>query len=156
MILKRYMPATGVVVGLCVLVLATQRYPGGTTDSASTTGYSWTHNFISSLFASRALNGAANPARSLAILAMLILCLSLGLMFRWLSIDAQSYRHKKTIEIAGIGSMVHSFLIVTRMHDLMVTIGSHSASSPCSRRCTSCMSSGAGRSRCADRSASWS
>lgn len=117
------MPVIGIAVALCLFVVATIYYPGGTTDSASTVGYSWTHNFVSSLFASRALNGAANSARYFAILAMLFFCLGLGLMFKRISIKVRSRIHKKTIEIGGIGSMVYGFLVVTPMHDLMVSIG---------------------------------
>lgn len=45
-------------------------------------------------------------------------------MFRRISINVRSSRvHKKTIEIGGIGALVYGFLAVTRMHDLMVSIG---------------------------------
>lgn len=45
-------------------------------------------------------------------------------MFRRISINVRSSRvHKKTIEIGGIGALVYGFLAVTRMRDLMVSIG---------------------------------
>lgn len=121
--LKNYVSAIGIALALCLFVAATMNYPGGTTDSPNTVGYSWTHNFISTLFAPRALNGEANPARYFAVLSMLSLCLSIGLMFKQISTRVRSRVHGKTIEIAGIGTAVYSFLVVTRMHDLMVTIG---------------------------------
>lgn len=121
--LKTHLPAIGVAVGLCLFVVAARYYPGGTTDSASTVGYHWAHNFVSSLFAQRALNGAVNPARSFAIPAMLVLCLSLGIMLWRISRSVSSHVHKTTIEIGGIGAMVYGFLVVTPMHDLMVNIG---------------------------------
>lgn len=122
MTLKYHVPAIGIAVGLCLFVVAASYYPGGTTESTSTVGYSWAHNFICSLFAPRALNGAANPARYVAVPAMLLLCVSLGVMFRRISTRVDSRLHKSTIEIGGIGSMVYGFLVVTPMHDLMVTI----------------------------------
>lgn len=121
--LKNHLPAIGVGLALCLFVVAASYYPGGTTDSASTVGYSWAHNFVSSLFAPRALNGAANPARQTAIAAMLLLCVSLAVIFKRISLKVRSQVHKKTIEIGGIGSMVYGFLAVTPMHDLMVSIG---------------------------------
>lgn len=70
---KYHLPAIGVPAALCLFVVAAIYYPGGTMDSACTVGYSWAHNFVSSLFASRALNGAANPAGYVAVPAMLLL-----------------------------------------------------------------------------------
>lgn len=78
--LKYHLPAIGLAVALCLFVVAGMYYPGGTTDSASTVGYSLVHNFVSTLFAPRALNGAPNPARFVAMPAMLFLCVSLGIV----------------------------------------------------------------------------
>src|ERR1019366_4593521 len=79
-------------------------------------------NFISALFHPTALNGAANPARYLAVMAMLVFCLSLGYAFKRISAAAVSVRDRKLIEIGGVGSMVYAFLAVTPMHNLMVDI----------------------------------
>lgn len=121
--LKYHLPVLGIAVALCLFVVAASSYPGGATDSASTVGYSWSHNFICSLFAPQALNGAANPARYIAILAMLFLCVSLGIMFKIISMKVGSRPHRKAIEIGGIGAAVYSLLVVTPMHNLMVDIG---------------------------------
>src|SRR5262245_4662327 len=118
--IPRHLPALGVAVSLGLFVIAASRYPGGTMNSATTVGYSWSQNFISSLFAFRALNGAPNPARLVAGPALMVLCLSLGLAFVLISSRARSRAHGKTIQIAGIGSMVYGALVATRMHDLMV------------------------------------
>jgi hypothetical protein len=122
-VLQRHLPTAGIALAVGLFVGAAIRYPGGSTDSAATVGYSWTHNFISSLFAPRALNGAANPARFIAIAAMFVMCLSLGAVFLRLSRQVGSRAHRKTIEIGGIGAMIYSFLVVTPTHDLMVTFG---------------------------------
>lgn len=121
--LFRHLPVIGIAVALSLFVVAVSRYPGGTMDCAGTVGYSLAHNFISSLFAPRALNGAANPARYIAIPALLLLCLSLGVVFRQTSRKARSRVHRKVIEAGGIGSMVYIFLIATPMHDSMVSVG---------------------------------
>lgn len=91
-------------------------------DSVYTTGYSWTRNTISALFQPVALNGADNPARYVAIPAMFMYCISLAVIFRGISKSAVTKFHQKTIEIAGIGFAIYMFLIVTPMHNLMVTI----------------------------------
>ncbi len=61
--LRRHWPSIGAVAALGTLTIAMRRYPGGTTTSAATVGYRLFENFISTLFAKTALNGAPNPAR---------------------------------------------------------------------------------------------
>jgi hypothetical protein len=119
---RSHLPLIGIVISVCLFFVAATYYPGGTTDSASSVGYDWAHNFISSLFAANALNGAANPARLVAIPAMLVLCVSIAALFKSISNKSASKIHRKTIEISGIGSTVYAFLVVTPMHDLMVNI----------------------------------
>jgi hypothetical protein len=118
-----HLPVVGIAVALCLFVVAASRYPGGTMGSAGTVGFSWTHNFLSSLFQPRALNGAPNPARPVAISAMLVLCASLGMVFYRISTKARSRAHRKVIEIGGIGAAVYGFFIATPMHNLMISIG---------------------------------
>lgn len=120
---RSHLPIIGIVISVCLFFVAATYYPGGTTDSATSVGYDWAHNFISSLFAPTALNGAANPARIVAIPAMLVLCVSIGALFKSIANKSTSKIHRKTIEISGIGAAVYSFLVVTPMHDLMVDIG---------------------------------
>jgi hypothetical protein len=110
---RDHLPLLGVVVALVVFALAAARYPGG---------YDWANYTISALFQPRALNGAENPARPLAVLAIFIFCVSVGVVFKSISRRGKSRFQKKTIEIAGIGSMVYAFLVVTPMHDLLVGV----------------------------------
>jgi hypothetical protein len=117
-----HLPLIGILVSVFLFVLSAAYYPGGTSDSAHSVGYDWTRNFISTLFAVTALNGAANPARRLAIPAMLIFCVSIGVLFRNISRKGKSKFHRRTIEIAGIGTAIYAFLVVTPMHDLLVSI----------------------------------
>lgn len=90
--------------------------------SAQSVGYDWANNTISALFQPNALNGDANPARYFAISAMFIYCVSLGFIFRTISKNSATKFHRKTIEIAGIGFAIYAFLVVTPMHNLMVSI----------------------------------
>jgi hypothetical protein len=120
---RSHLPLLGIVISACLLFVATTRYPGGTAESATSAGYDWGHNFISSLFAAKALNGADNPARNFAIPAMLILCVSVGALFKSISNKSTSRIQRKTIEISGIGAAVYAFLVVTPMHNVMISIG---------------------------------
>lgn len=122
--IKRYFPLVGVLSSVILFIVAAAYYPGGTLESADTVGYDWTRHFISTLFAPKSLNGAANPSRDFAIPAALIICISLAVIFKGVSLKTPSKAMRSTIEIGGIGSMVYAFLAVaTPMHDVLVTVG---------------------------------
>jgi hypothetical protein len=110
------------IASVALMVFAAARYPGGTTFANHSAGFDWSRNFISALFQPTALNGAANPARYPAIFTMLAFCLSVGYAFWRISRATVSVRHRKMIEIGGVGSMVYALLAVTPMHNLMVDI----------------------------------
>ena len=89
------------------------QYPGG---------YSWFGQSVSSLFQPVTLDGAPNPARPTAVLAVLAFCVGIGWVFHAISGGAGTRLLRKTIQVAGVGSMVYAFLVVTPMHDLMVGV----------------------------------
>jgi len=107
------LPLSGVLVSLALFAVATRRYPGG---------YYWSRDFISTLFAPSTSTGATNEARLVAVLAMFVLCLSVAVLFKFVSRRARGRALAKTLEVGGIGSMVYAFLVVTPMHDLLVGI----------------------------------
>lgn len=114
--LLRYGPVLGVLASIGLFVAAALHFQGDTGEAA---GYDVARHYLSSLF----LTGAGSTARSLAIVAMLLLCGSLSIVFRGVSNKAPSAGLRKGIAIGGIGSMVYAFLSVTTpMHDLLVTI----------------------------------
>lgn len=43
--------------------IATLVYPGGSLLDKNSKGFDWSKNFISNLFATKAINGLENPAR---------------------------------------------------------------------------------------------
>ena len=77
---------------------------------------------ISALFQPSVPGGTENQARPLAVLAVLSFCASIAILFKRVSQRATSSLHKKIIEIAGIGSMIYAFLVVTPMHDVLVGV----------------------------------
>jgi len=110
------------ILSIVLFAVAMAYYPGGTSFSSDTVGYNWSQNFLSSLFQPRAYNGSPNPARWFAIPAMFLLCLSYAFIFGSVSRRSRSKFEKKAIQIGGIGSAVYTFLVVTPMHNLMITI----------------------------------
>ena len=59
---------------------------------------------------------------AIPITALLLLCASMALLFQFISHLADTRGQRKTIQIAGIGSMVYALLTATPMHNLMVNI----------------------------------
>ncbi len=117
---KRHLPLTGIIVSVCLFILAAANYPGGTTDSPDTVGYYWAQNFISALFAPTALNGAPSRSRLFAIPSMLMLSITIGVLCMRIRANATSPMDKNALQIGGIGTMIYTFLIVTPMHNMMI------------------------------------
>ncbi|HMP92289.1 MAG TPA: hypothetical protein PKD90_05415 [Phnomibacter sp.] len=113
-------------IGLSVLFLliASIYYPGGNILNKEAVGFDWSKNFFSNLFLERALNGAVNPARIWALIGMVFNSLGYGLFFFHTS---QKIPHKHSAAILkyiGVINMLFTFLIATRLHDIMVTVAS--------------------------------
>ena len=108
MVLSKFISILCVLVSAIVLCIATALYPGG---------FDWSKDFISTM-----LRGPSGPARTLADVGVLVFCVSLAFVFARLARAPEFSKNSKLIQIAGIGSMVYSAIVVTPLHDLMVTI----------------------------------
>jgi hypothetical protein len=103
----------GILVSFTCLVAAALGYPGG---------YDWFNQSTSSLFQPSARNGSHNTSRLLAAVAVLIFCSSVAIIFSTIAKRGPSRFHRKTIQIAGIGSMVYTALVITPMHDILLGV----------------------------------
>lgn len=108
-----WLPIAGVVVAMTMLAIATFQYAGDV---------HWTRLTVSLLCAQNLPDGTANLGRGLPIVALLLLCASMSLLFELISRLADLKSIRKTIQIGGIGSMVYALLTATPMHNLMVNI----------------------------------
>lgn len=122
--LKKHTVLIGVIASLSLLLIAMNVYPGGSMFDKNSVGFDWTKNFISNLFAEKALNGSDNPARFWADAGMIFLSASFALFFIRFSEKIPQKHATNVIKYAGAGGMVFTFLIVTPLHDIMVTIAS--------------------------------
>ena len=109
----RSIPIVGVVAAITLLAISAFEYSGDV---------HWTRVTVSLLCASELPNGDPNLGRALPIAALLLLCASMSLLFEQISRLADTGVQRKTIQIAGIGSMVYALLTATPMHNLMVNI----------------------------------
>src|SRR4051812_28799179 len=120
--IKKYSVLIGVVLSLVLLIIAISIYPGGSMFDKSSVGFNWSKNFISNLFATRALNGAENSSRILACLGMILLPISYAIFFVNMSKKIPEKNVGYILTYGGAANILCMFLIVTPLHDLMLNI----------------------------------
>lgn len=120
--IRKYSVLTGVVISLILLLIAISIYPGGSMFDKNSIGFSWTKNFISNLFQTKALNGAENPSRIFAYLGMILLPVSYAIFFINMSKKIPEKNAGYILKYGGVINILCMFLIVTPLHDLMLNI----------------------------------
>jgi hypothetical protein len=123
-LIKNYSVLMCVVISVVLIVIAALVYPGGSLLDKNSTGFDWTKNFISNLFAAKAINGLENSSRIWAIIGIAFYSLGDGLFFINMSKKIPT-RHAATIlKLTGFTNILFTFLIATPLHDIMITISS--------------------------------
>jgi hypothetical protein len=122
--LKKYSVLLGIIISILLLLLATLNYPGGSQFDKTSIGYDWKNNYISNLFSEKAVNGSDNPSRFWAIGGMLFLSASFAIFFIEFSNKITAKGASRAIKYFGAGGMLFTFLIVTPLHNIMITIAS--------------------------------
>lgn len=122
--LRKHSVLIGITLSVSLLFIAMMVYPGGSMFDKNSVGFDWTKNFISNLFGEKALNGSDNPARYWADAGMIFLAVSFAIFFMRFSEKIPQKSAANVIKYAGAGGMVFTFLVVTPLHDIMVTIAS--------------------------------
>lgn len=122
--IKKHSVFICLAISVVLIVVATLLYPGGSLHDSNSTGFEWSQNFFSNLFAAKAINGAENTARIWAIVGMAFHSVGYGLFFINMS-KKITERHPATVlRVVGAANVVFSFLIATPLHDPMVTLSS--------------------------------
>lgn len=115
----------GLILGLLLLLVASQNYPGGNNLNVSAPGYDWQHNYLSDLLSPVARNGSANTARPWAIPGILFITLGFGAFFVDFSRKIGDPGAAKVLKYLGVAVTVFAFLtVIPPLHDSMVTISS--------------------------------
>ena len=122
--IKKYSVLTGVLISLILIIIATSVYPGGSMFDKNSVGFDWSKNFISNLFAAKAINGLDNTSRIWAIIGMAFNSVGYGLFFINMSKKITERTAATVLKLIGFGNVLFSFLIVTPLHDMMVTTSS--------------------------------
>lgn len=119
---RKYSVLICIIISVILVIIAALMYPGGSILDRNSLGFDWTKNFISNLFAEKAINGAANPGRIWAIAGMAFHSIGDGLFFLHMSKKFLLKHVIVVLKVVGYANMLSSFLIVTHLHDIMVTI----------------------------------
>ena len=122
--IKKYSVLIGIIIATLLLLIAISLYPGGSFFDKNSIGFEWSKNFISNLFAAKAINGLDNPSRIWADSGMIFLAVSFAIFFVRFSKKIPIKSAANVIKYLGVAAMFFKFLIVTPLHDIMVTISS--------------------------------
>jgi hypothetical protein len=121
-----WIPLLGIPLFVLLYICASFYYPGGSQADAQSTGFSWMHNYWCNLLNSTAINGQTNPAQSIAMTAMVVLCISLAAFwFLFPMISLQKTLPIRIIQFAGIAAMGTALLLNSSLdHDLITNLAS--------------------------------
>lgn len=119
---KKYAVLIGIVISSILMMIAISVYPGGSMYNEYSTGFDWQRNFISNLFATRALNGAENASKIWAYVGMILFPLSYAMFFINMAKKLPDKNAAYIIKYVGITNILFTFLTVTPWHDLMLII----------------------------------
>lgn len=118
-------PLFGILAFVCLYIVATFFYPGGSQVHKSSKGFSWTQNYWCNLLNENAINGEHNSAKPLAMIAMFILCLTI--VNFWYIFPVRTGLPKKSrllIQVSGVLSMTIGMFLFTDFHDMVINVAS--------------------------------
>lgn len=116
-------PLMGLVSFLLLYIIAAFMYPGGSYAYPNAEGFSFMNNYWCDLQDILAKNGAVNPARPVAIGAMIVLCVSVALLSVYIpKLFSVHSRNHAVIKYSGVLSCVVGLFIFTDYHDIVISI----------------------------------
>ena len=118
--IKKYSVLICVVTSVILIVIATLAYPGGSLLDKNSIGFNWSKNFLSNLFAAKAINNSENPGRIWAIIGMAFHSVGYGFFFINMSKKIPSRQWANILKFIGALNIILIFLIATPLHDVGV------------------------------------
>lgn len=120
-----HLPSIGILLSIILYAFGTQYYPGGSDSYMEAEGYSWIHNYWCTLMSVTARNGVTNPARGIAIVGHVLLCLSFaGFFYRFSRMVPVSSFWKIVLPVSGILCMTACIFFFSDYHDIMIPLAS--------------------------------
>lgn len=118
--IKKYSVLICLVISVILMVIATLLYPGGSLLDNNSIGFDWSKNFLSNLFAKKAINGSKNPGRIWALIGMAFHAVGYGIFFINMSKKISLKQGATVLKFIGVINIIFIFLIATPLHDLGV------------------------------------
>ena len=118
--IKKYSVLVCVVILVILLVIATLAYPGGSVLDKNSKGFDRSKNFLSNLFATKAINGSENSGWIWALIGMAFHSVGYGIFFINMSKKISSRQWANILKFIGATNIIFIFLIATPLHDLGV------------------------------------
>lgn len=113
----------GVTLSVLCLVAASLQYPGGSPKDSRSVGFQWTENYISDMLDYKAVNGADNQARPLAVAGVLLMGLSTGFAFVRFARKLNVKKYTLVIQYGGLLLILLTALsAIPSLHDLSVSL----------------------------------
>src|SRR4051812_36963817 len=103
--IKKYSVLICILISVILIVAATFLYPGGSFLDKNSIGFDWSKNFISNLFAPKAINGSENTSRIWAIIGMAFHSVGDGIFFINMSKKILKKHPATVLKIVGISIM---------------------------------------------------
>ncbi len=119
-IVNKYSVLICFVISVILIVIATLVYPGGSLLDKNSIGFDWSKNFMSNLFATKAINGSENPGRIWALIGMAFNAVGYRIFFINMSKKISSRKWSKILKFIGVANIIFIFLIATPLHDIGV------------------------------------
>lgn len=116
--IKKYSVLICIVTSVVLIIIATLFYPGGSLLDKESIGFDWSKNFLSNLFAAKAINGSDNPGRIWAIIGMAFNSVGYGVFFINMSKKISAKVWASILKYIGAANFIFIFLIATPLHDL--------------------------------------
>lgn len=116
--IKKYSVLLCLVASVVFIVIASLNYPGGSLFNKNSAGFQWSKNFMSNLFATKAINGTDNPGWVWALIGMAFHSVGYGLFFFNMSKKITSSRWSVIFKYIGAANILLIFLIATPLHDV--------------------------------------
>jgi len=118
-----WIPVAGIAGFIALYLYAASMYPGGTQSNHGTHGYSHLSNYWCDLLDGTAYSGDVNRGRPFAVLATIILPLSLVPL--WLQVPVLLRDRAKSgrfVQVVGSTAMVVSTAIFSSLHDIVINV----------------------------------
>ena len=117
---KKYSVLICMVISVILIVIATLVYPGGSLLDKNSIGFDLSKNFLSNLFATKAINGLENPGWIWALIGMAFHSVGYGIFFINISNKIPSRQWANILKFIGTINIIFIFLIATPLHDVGV------------------------------------